>query len=339
MGVGISLSGLSSAVANRGAIGVIAGSGIAGCRKVDFKNTPETNRIALCEEIRAARSASTGILGINIMVALSNYPQLVETAIQEGADIIFAGAGLPLDLPRYLPEGSKTALVPIVSSPRAARILCRRWLQQFHRLPDAVVVEGPLAGGHLGFAAEALSLPENRLENLVARVIEVIAPFEEKGQKKIPVIAAGGIYTRDDILRFLSMGASGVQMATRFVVTRECDAAPEFKQAYLDARKADTLIIHSPVGLPGRVLRSRFAEEIISGLRKPFSCPYHCIATCQPQTAPFCIAQALVHARRGHLDSGIAFAGANAWKTDRILTVAELIDELTAVGGAPGNSA
>ncbi len=330
MGVGISLSGLSSAVANQGGIGVIAVAGI-GMSEPDFiKNYMQANIRALREEIRKARSMTKGIIGVNIMVALSNFGDYVATAIQEGVDIIFAGAGLPLNLPSYLSENVKTKLVPIVSSAKAASLLTRRWYEKYRYVPDAIVIEGPRAGGHLGFKSEQIADPAYQLETLVVEVVKEANVLEEKYGKKIPVIAAGGIYTGADIRKFLELGASGVQMATRFVTTEECDAANAFKQSYLDSEEKDIMIIKSPVGLPGRAIRNSFLCDVAAGENKPFSCPFHCIITCDYKNAPYCIASALIHAKKGDFSQGFAFSGANAWRTDKIISVDELIKNLRA---------
>ncbi|MDD3981641.1 MAG: nitronate monooxygenase [Spirochaetales bacterium] len=328
MGVGVSLSGLAAAVANAGGVGVIAAAGIGLMEPDGFKDFLGANIRALQREIRTARAHTKGILGVNIMVALSNFADLVRTAIDEKIDIIFSGAGLPVNLPEFLKEGCRTKLVPIVSSGRAAVLLAKRWLDKYNYLPDAFVVEGPLAGGHLGFKAEQLEDPAFALENIVPEVIAAVKPFEEKTGNKIPVIAGGGIYTGADIRRYIDMGAAGVQMATRFVATEECDAALAFKNTYVAADEKDLEIIKSPVGMPGRAIRNKFLDDVAQGKKKPFACPYHCIVTCDIATAPYCISLALLNAQKGKLDKGFAFAGANAWRTERIVPVQELMDEL-----------
>ncbi|MBM4136404.1 MAG: nitronate monooxygenase [Nitrospira sp.] len=328
MGVCISLSGLASAVANEGGIGVIAAACI-GMNEPDFySNFLEANIRALKNEIRKARELTKGILGVNIMVALSNFADMVRTAIDEGIDIIFSGAGLPLNLPQFSKDTIKTKLVPIVSSARAAGIIAKRWSERYNCLPDAVVVEGPMAGGHLGFKEQTINDPEYSLEKLVPEVIQALKPFEERYKKTIPVIAAGGIYTGADIYRFFQLGASGVQMATRFVTTHECDASVKFKQAYLDSRKEDIVIINSPVGMPGRAIKNAFLDEVSQGKKKPFKCPYHCIKTCDYKASPYCISLALMNAKRGNLTHGFAFAGANAYRAKGIISVKELIETL-----------
>ncbi|MDD5087759.1 MAG: nitronate monooxygenase family protein [bacterium] len=328
MGVGISLSGLAAAVANEGGVGVIATAGIGMLEPDFFQNFEEANLRVLRREIRAARAATTGILGVNIMVALTNFATLVRTAIEEGIDIIFSGAGLPLDMPKFRDESTQTKLVPIVSSARAATLLCKRWTEKYDYLPDALVVEGPLAGGHLGFKLDQIFNPAFALEKLIPKVIEAVQPFCEKAGQSIPVIAAGGIYTGADIFRFMNMGAAGVQLGTRFVTTHECDASMRFKQAYLDSKKEDIMIIKSPVEMPGRVIRNAFIEALNRGEKEPYSCPYHCIITCDYQNSPYCIALALINAQKGELARGFPFAGANAWRTTEIISVKELMNSL-----------
>ena len=328
MGVGISLSGLASAVANEGGIGVIA-CAMPGIHEPDIAtNGVAANQRVLTREIRKAKEKTRGILGVNIMVAMSDFSELVETSLREGIDIIFSGAGLPLTLPGHLKNGMNTKLVPIVSSGRAAKILCKKWLSSYDYLPDAFVVEGPKAGGHLGFKPEQLEDPEYALENLVNEVIEAVRPFEEKHGRTIPVIAAGGVYTGKDIHKFLTMGAAGVQLGTRFVATHECDADPAFKQAFVEAKEEDLVVIKSPVGLPGRAIRNGFIDQVSEGKTTPFKCPYHCIKTCDHKKSPYCIAAVLGNAKKGRFKKGFAFAGKNAFRVDKIVSVKELMDSL-----------
>jgi nitronate monooxygenase len=328
MGIGISMSGLASAVANEGGIGVIAAA-MPGISESDIaSNSKEANMRVLIREIRKAKQMTSGILGVNIMVALTNFSDMVKTSIEEGIDIIFSGAGLPLDLPKYLKKGIETKLVPIISSARAAQILCKKWLAKFDYLPDAFVVEGPKAGGHLGFKAEQLDNPDFELQKLIKEVIEAVAAFEKEHHKNIPVIAAGGVYSGQDISHFINLGAAGVQMGTRFVATHECDAHQSFKQAYVDAKKDDLVIIQSPVGLPGRALHNQFLDEVKGGTKKRFKCPFHCLKTCDSKKSPYCIALALASAKKGRFKYGFAFAGMNAYRVKKIVSVKELIDSL-----------
>lgn len=328
MGIGISLSGLASAVANEGGVGVISAAGI-GMQEADYySNYLEANVRALRKEIQKARELTRGIIGVNIMVAMSNFEELVKTAIEEGIDVIFAGAGLPLNLPQFLTNACKTKIVPIVSSGRAARIIAKRWFEKYQYVPDAIVVEGPMAGGHLGFSLEQIDDSAFALENIVVDVINEMKVFEESAAKSIPVIAAGGIYTGADIYKFIKLGAAGVQMATRFVTTDECDASEGFKNTYIEAKKEDIGIIQSPVGLPGRAIVNQFIKDIRSGAKKPFKCPYHCIRTCDYKNSPYCISIALMNAKKGNMQNGFAFAGANAYRAEKILSVKELINTL-----------
>lgn len=328
MGVGISLSGLASAVANEGGIGVISAA-VIGMLEPDFStNYLEANIRALKKEIRKARELTKGILGVNIMVAMSNFADMAKAAIEEGIDVIFSGAGLPLNLPEFLKESKDTKLVPIVSSARAASLIARRWLEKYKYAPDAIVVEGPMAGGHLGFKSEHITDPDYKLEKLVSEVVNEVKNIEDKTAKSIPVIAAGGIYTGEDIYKFIQLGASGVQMATRFVTTVECDASTEFKRAYIDCKKEDIGIINSPVGMPGRAIINRFINDVNAGNKKPYKCPYHCIVTCKHESSPYCIALALINAQKGKMQNGFAFAGENTYRVENIVTVKELINTL-----------
>lgn len=328
MGVGISMSRLASAVANEGGIGVISAAGLGLVYK-DYSNDFDKATLwGLKEELRKAREATKGIVGVNIMVAMTDFANLVKTAIANKADIIFSGAGLPLNLPSFLTEGAKTKLAPIVSSARALKVICRRWLNEYNYLPDAVVVEGPKAGGHLGFSREQIEDPAYSLEQIVPDVVSMVHELEAEHGRKIPVIAGGGIYTGEDIYRITSLGADAVQMGTRFVTTEECDASEAFKQSYVDARKEDIEIIQSPVGLPGRAIHNSFLEKVKEGLKRPKACPFNCIKTCNFEQSPYCIMLALYNAFRGRLEQGYAFCGSNAWRTDRIISVKELIRTL-----------
>ncbi|MDZ7761217.1 MAG: nitronate monooxygenase family protein [Desulfovermiculus sp.] len=332
MGIGISGAGLASAVANEGGIGVISAVGLGMLESTSRTSYDQTNQQALIREIRTARKQTSGILGVNIMVALSDYDSLVLGAIDEGVDILFLGAGLPLHFPDALsPERMRSmhsAIVPIVSSAKAAKLILKYWSKRFHRIPDGFVVEGPMAGGHLGFSPEQIDDPDYALHRLVPEVVAAVAPYEQRWEQNIPVIAAGGVYTGQDILEFFQLGASGVQMGTRFVATHECDADIRFKEAFVQAQKEDLTIIQSPVGLPGRAIQNQFLRDVAEGQKKPFTCPWKCLKSCDYTKSSYCIACALNQARAGRLKHGFAFAGANAWKVDRIMSVNELMNIL-----------
>ncbi len=328
MGVAVSKSSLAGAVSAEGGLGVIASVGL-GEDIASSDSYADRSSAALRAEILAVKRRRLPV-GVNVMVALTNYASLVRTCIEAGADAIISGAGLPLRLPE-IAGVTDTKLIPIVSSGRAADIVCRTWWKRAGRLPDALVVEGPLAGGHLGFKfEELLDGTVKPLETLVAEVLEVAAEWSARGRRPIPVIAAGGIYTGRDIARFLKMGAAGVQMGTRFVATHECDAADAYKQRYVQATRDDVILIKSPVGLPARVLKNALTEASQHGAKVKFACPYKCLLTCDAGVANYCIAKVLLQASRGDFDQGFAMCGANAWRVDRIVSVHELIRELLA---------
>jgi len=330
MGVGISMSGLAAAVANEGGVGVISAAGLGLVHRNSALDYLEANIEGLKKEIRLAKEKTKGIIGVNIMVAMSNFADLVNTAISEKADIIFSGAGLPFELPKFLLPDSVTKLVPIVSSGRAAKIICDKWKSLHDYLPDAIVVEGPKAGGHLGFKRNQLEDANYTLEELIPEVVKEVRFFEDKYNKEIPVIAAGGIYTGQDIYNILQKGAKGVQMGTRFVTTEECDASMGFKQTYINATEGDIEIIQSPVGMPGRALSNNFIDKVKQGLKTPIKCPFHCIKTCDVSSSPYCIITALYNAYKGNMEGGYAFAGSNAHLATKITTVKEIFKELVA---------
>ncbi|OGO83931.1 MAG: 2-nitropropane dioxygenase [Clostridiales bacterium GWE2_32_10] len=324
MGVAISRSKLAAAVAKEGAIGVISAAQI-GFDQPDFEtNTVEANKRALREEIRKAKEMSGNkIIGVNIMVALKNYADYVKVAIEEKIDLIISGAGLPTELPKLV-ENTNVKIVPIVSSKKAAKVIMEMWEKKFNRRPDAIVVEGPEAGGHLGFKIEELEDIENHnLKDIVHDVLEYLKELK----LSIPVIPAGGIFTGRDIAEYLKMGASGVQMATRFVTTHECDASDAYKQAYIDAKKEDIQIIKSPVGMPGRAIRNEFIKRIEVEKDKITKC-YGCLRKCNPAEIPYCITKSLVNAVKGNIDDALLFVGSNAYRCDKIISVKELIDLL-----------
>ncbi len=346
MGVAVSLSGLASAVANEGGVGIISSAGI-GMMIPDFsKNFREANKLALRHEIRKTRKKTNGAIGVNIMVALSDYTDHLEVSVEEGADLIISGAGLPLKMPDIVLDDkagdNKTKFVPIASSARAAKLIFGYWADHYGVIPDAIVVEGPLAGGHLGFKKAQINDKGFSLEKLVPEVVSVMKPFEQRFGKSIPVIAGGGIYTGADMHKIMSLGASGVQIATRLVPTFECDASIEFKEAYINSKEEDIMLIESPVGLPGRAIRNKFLEDVAAGIKKPIKCPWKCIKTCDYKKAPYCISLALINASKGNLKNGFVFAGSNAHRTTKIQSVEAVLNEMfeeyqIAQSGVAGN--
>lgn len=328
MGIGVSKSKLAAAVANSGCIGVISAVQL-GYNEPDFeKNFKDANLRSLKNEIRKARKLSpSGILGINVLTAAKNYEEIVKTAVEEKIDLIISGAGLPVDLPKFI-KNTKTKIIPIVSSGKAAKIITKMWIKKYDYVPDAIIVEGKEAGGHLGFTLkDLLSTSTNTLQGIVKEVIDVIKGFEEKHKKNIPVIAAGGIFSGKDIAEYIKLGAAGVQMATSFVATDECDAHVNFKNAYINSKKEDIKLIKSPVGMPGRAINNTFVESLEND-NIPIERCYGCLKTCDPKSTPFCISKALISAVNGDVENGLVFAGSNAYKLTEIKPVKTLINEL-----------
>ena len=321
MGVGVSLSGLAGAVAAAGGVGIISTAQI-GYREPEFtKNPIETNLKAIKTEVDKARAlAKGGVIGVNIMVATRRYEDYVKAAVEAGVDLIISGAGLPMTLPELVGQ-AKTKIAPIVSSAKSLTVIAKYWMKKYQRKPDMVVIEGPEAGGHLGFSKDELaSITKESFDEEIKKIICLTKEME------VPVIVGGGVYSREDMEHYLAFGADGVQMATRFVTTKECDASDAYKQAYINARKEDIEIVSSPVGMPGRAIHNAFLDRVKAGERFMRGCR-QCIITCKPATAPYCITEALINAVQGKLDEGLIFCGSNAYRAERIETVADIMEE------------
>ncbi len=330
MGVRISGGSLAGHVAACGGIGIIAAAGIAlNSGFYNEYNYMQADFDGLKAELRKAYEiAPDGIIGVNVMVALSDFESLVKAAIEGGAKVIICGAGLPMTLPGLVADAPDVALVPIVSSVRAAQLIAKKWDKGYNRFPDAVVVEDPdTAGGHLGEKMENIGTGEYDQYATVRGVKEF---FKSEYGKEIPVIAAGGVWDRQDILYALEQGADGVQMASRFVTTVECDASDEFKQMYIDCRKDDIGLIMSPAGLPGRAILSNQDDIVLYDQVNDSVCTTGCLKKCSYKESGerFCIVKALDRAQRGDVKTGLVFCGSNAWKAERITTVREIFDEL-----------
>lgn len=328
MGVGISLSGLAGAVAAQGGIGIISTAQIGFAYDTFDKDPIGTNLRAIQDEIKKAREiAKGGIVGVNIMVATREYERYVKAAVEAGADLIISGAGLPMTLPELI-GNAKTKIAPIVSGLKSAQVICRYWLKKYCRLPDLVVMEGPKAGGHLGFSKEQLEgLTDAEYDEEIRRTIQCVNEYADKSGVTIPVVAAGGIYTREDAEHAFELGASGVQMATRFVTTYECDAPMAYKQAYLDARKEDIALVKSPVGMPGRAILNAFIKKVRTEGNIPHGKCHLCVSTCKPSETPYCITDALVNAAKGNVDEALLFCGTNAYRASHMEHVKEIMDE------------
>lgn len=352
MGVGISLSSLAGAAAKAGGIGIISTAQI-GFSRPDFKKNPmEANLKAIHTELEKARKiAPEGILGFNIMVATKEYAKYVKEAVKAGADVIISGAGLPIDMPKFVKEAEgredcssrRTMIAPIVSSVKSAMVICRMWDRKYQTAPDFVVVEGPRAGGHLGFSREQLTeygadtdhvaetYDEGKYDSEICGIIDLVKSFAEKYGKKIPVISAGGVFDHKDVLHHLALGADGVQVGTRFVTTEECDAPMAYKKAYLDAGQEDIVIVKSPVGMPGRAIKNKFLEQVSKGPLKVEWC-FQCLEHCNPAQVPYCITKALINAAEGRIDDALLFCGSNAYRCEKIETVEDVMKELCGEG-------
>ena len=350
MGVGISLHRLAGAVAKAGGVGLISAAQI-GFTEPDFAEHPEeANARAIHKELKLAREiAPDGVIGFNIMVATRHYDRWVKEAVKAGADIIVSGAGLPVTLPEHVKEAyeemggepeRRVKLAPIVSTAKSANVICRLWDRKYHMAPDLVVIEGPLAGGHLGFSLEQLSqygadtkdVPATydraAYDEEIKAILKVVKGFGDKYGVKVPVVVAGGVYTHEDLLHQLELGADGVQVATRFVTTEECDAPLAYKEAYIQAKKEDIVIIKSPVGMPGRAIYNPFMAQVAAGNRPPIPKCYRCLEHCDIAKIPYCITQALVNAAEGDEDHALLFCGSNAYRAEGISTVAAVMDAL-----------
>lgn len=331
MGVGISLGRLAGAVAKEGGVGIISTAQI-GYREPDFDDNPaEANLRAIRSEMEKARAISPdGIVGFNVMTALREHAEHIRAAVKAGADIIISGAGLPTELPA-LTEGSRTKIAPIVSTDKSAQVILKYWDRKYKRTADLVVIEGPLAGGHLGFKKEDLSeyTPDVYSEE-IRRIIRTVKSYGEKYGVDIPVVVAGGIYDGDDVKRVMALGADGVQVATRFVTTEECDADIRYKEAYIRASEEDIAIVKSPVGMPGRAILNPFMKRVMAGGKIPHSPCHGCLEKCKPAEIPYCITDGLINAVKGNVENALLFCGAKAWKAQKIDTVREAVQELFA---------
>lgn len=325
MGIGVSMSSLAGAVAAEGAIGVISAAQI-GFTEPDYDQNPLDASIRMLgKHIKWAKEKSNnGIIGVNIMVAVREYAKYVNAAIENGADLIISGAGLPLELPK-LTKGSDIKIVPIISSLKAATILLKMWDKKDNRVPDGVIIEGPKAGGHLGFKKdEVLTFSQIDFDEQVRQICNIIKIYEEKYKTNIPVIVAGGIDSKEMAKHYFRLGAKGIQIATPLVTTEECDASLSYKQAYINAKKEDIVLVNSPVGMPGRAILNPFIKRIKQQKEMMTRC-HQCIKGCKPEEISYCITEALIRAVKGDVENGLIFCGANAYQQNKIVTVKDVL--------------
>ena len=328
MGVGVSLSSLAGAVAKEGGIGIISTAQI-GFKEPDYEKNPlEANLRAIASEIKKAKEiAQGGIIGVNIMYATRFYEKYVEAACKAGVDLIITGAGLPAELPKLV-ENYKVKIAPIVSSVKSANVILKMWERKFNRTADLVVIEGPKAGGHLGFKPEEVeAITDEDYKKEITDIMEVVDTYGEKFNQLIPVVVGGGISAAEKVKEMMNLGADGVQVASRFVTTYECDASQEFKDAYLNAKEEDIVIVKSPVGMPGRAINNTFMQKTKEGMQPIAKC-YQCIKGCQAKDIPYCITKALVNSVKGNTNEGLVFCGADTWKQNKMQSVKEVMQEL-----------
>ncbi|MDK9693010.1 MAG: nitronate monooxygenase [Sulfurimonas sp.] len=338
MGVGVSWDSLAGNVSKEGGLGVVSavGTGYYEDKKYASKLVAGRPLEALgfySKEgfdaiIQNARKVcGDKPLAANILYAINDYGRVVRDACESGIDIIITGAGLPTNMPEFTEGYPDVALVPIVSSAKALKIICKRWKQRYNRLPDAVVLEGPKSGGHQGFTYEQCAMPENQLENLVRPVVEEAALWGD-----IPVIAAGGIWDKNDIEQMMELGARGVQMGTRFIATHECDAHENFKKVLLEAKKEDIQLFSSPVGYPAQGIRTNLTLLVEKREGPSIKCISNCVAPCnrgeEAKEVGYCIADRLSDAYLGNTETGLFFSGTNGYRVNEIISVKELMDKL-----------
>ena len=326
MGVRIGSATLAAEAIKQGAFGTIASVGMGDIEEGKIHFIDVCNN-AFADEIRKAKQLLNGEkpLGVNVMVALSNYEEIIRTAVREGVDFILSGAGLPLPLPEFV-GNADIALIPVISSGRAFEVVVKTWKRKYDRKPDAVIIEGPKCGGHLGFTMQQIEHPETcSLDMLLADVKKVA---EEYGCADIPFIAAGEVASRADIEHFLEMGYDGVQIGSFFITAEEAGIDRKSKEVFVKAKSEDVVVIKSPVGLPVRVLRTPLVERVLAGNREKFSCPYRCLRTCDPRKSLFCIARALLATWMGDTENGLYMVGSNVESIRKIYPLKEFFDTL-----------
>ncbi len=339
MGVGISWDQLAGNVSKEGGLGVVSSVGTGYYQDKEYagklvSGKPQEalnfySRDALFAIVKNARKiCGDKPLAANVLYASNDYGRIVKDACEAGVDIIITGAGLPTNMPEFTEGFPDVALIPIVSSAKALKIICKRWKKRYDRVPDAVILEGPKSGGHQGFSYEQCKLPENQLENLVKPVVEEAALWGG-----IPVIAAGGVWDKNDIDEMMALGASGVQMGTRFIGTHECDADDNFKEVLLNAKKEDIQLMASPVGYPAQGVVTNLIGLIERREGPAIKCISNCVGPCnrgvEAREVGFCIADRLSDAFQGNTQTGLFFSGTNGYRLDKIISVKELMQKLT----------
>lgn len=338
MGLGISWDKLAGTVSLEGGLGVISAVGTGYYQNAHFSKKNINTRPFEAENFYSKEGLAAIVknsrkicgnkpLGVNILYAINDYERVTKDACEAGVDIIITGAGLPTNMPEFTEAYPDVALVPIVSSAKALKIICKRWTQRYNRLPDAIVVEGPLSGGHQGFTYEQCAMEEYQLENLIGPIKEEIKAWGD-----FPLIAAGGVWDHNDILKLMALGADGVQMGTRFIGTHECDADMNFKQVLIEAKEEDIQLFKSPVGYPARGVKTNLHKLVEKKEGPAIRCISNCVSPChrgqEAKAVGYCIADRLSDAYHGNVETGLFFTGANGYKLNEIISVKELIAKL-----------
>ena len=328
MGVQVAKSELAAAVARAGGVGCISSVGL-GTIEASLKDYLADSRENLAKEIRNARRlANGGVIGVNIMVALANYDDMVDVCVKEKVDIIVSGAGLPINLPE-LTKGSGIKLIPVISSGRAMKVILKSWDRRYKTMPDAVIIEGPQCGGHMAFTREQVLHPETApIQKILNDVKEILAPYEKEYNKKIPLIGAENIVTPEDVLKKLEMGFDGVHIGTRFICTEESGIDRKSKEVYVNAKDEDIVVLHSPLGLPVKVLKTPLVEKLLNGEKIPFGCQFRCLRACEATEAKFCIADALVKTLYGETDEGLFMVGSGIGRINDIIPAEQFFEQL-----------
>jgi len=328
MGVQVAKAELAAAVSRAGGVGCISSVGL-GTIEASLSDYLSASREHLIEEIRKARAITPdGILGVNVMVALTNYDDVIKACIEEKVDVIVSGAGLPIPLPG-LTKGSDIKLIPVVSSGRAMKVILKSWHRRYQVIPDAVIIEGPLCGGHMAFTEEQVLHPGLApIQNILHDVKAETAPFEAEYGRKIPLLGAEDVVTADDVIKKLDMGFDGVHVGTRFICTEEAGIDIKSKEVYVKAKNEDVIVLHSPLGMPVKVLRTPLVEKLLSGEEIPFSCSFRCLRACEAKEAKFCIADALLDTMSGNTDKGLYMVGSGIGRVNDIIPAEEFFEPL-----------
>ena len=328
MGVQVAKADLAAAVARAGGIGCISSVGLGTIEASQNDYTADSKKNLITQIRKAKELAPEGILGVNVMVALSNYDSVVQTCVEEKVDVIISGAGLPIPLPG-LTKGSGIKLIPVVSSGRAMKVVLKSWHRRYQVIPDAVIIEGPLCGGHMGFSREQVIHPELMPIQQILREVKIeLAPFEAEYGRKVPILGAENVVDANDVIEKINMGFDGVHVGTKFICTEESGLDIKSKEVYVNAKAEDVVVLRSPLGLPVKVLRTPLVEKLLNDEKIPFGCPFRCLRACEASEAKFCIADALLNTLYGDTENGLFMVGSGIGRVNDIIPAEEFFEPL-----------